>query len=406
MISRERIRSFRQRVEMEVTGNILPFWLDYVIDRKNGGYYGQVTQDRQAVIQAPKGGILGSRILWTFSHAYSILHNPVYLEAARHTYRFLKDFLWDPEEAGIYWLVDYMGKPIDTRKHIYAESFAIYGLAEYYHVTHEEQALEIATGLFQKIEEFAHDAVNKGYLESFDRQWRLIEDSRLSQDEMHNEKKSMNTHLHLMEAYTNLYRVWKDPLLKRRLGECLEIFTEHIIDPQNDHFIMFLDEKWQPKSTTISYGHDIEGSWLLTETAEVLGEPGLLTRIRPIALRMAQAIYNQGLDQNGALLNEAGPDGRLINDAIDWWPQAENVVGMLNAYQLSGQEYFYSTALRAWEFIDSYQIDKTHGEWYERLTPHYQPYPLDLVQFWKCPYHNSRACFEAMQRLDRIEATL
>jgi mannobiose 2-epimerase len=396
------VQNLRQKVEAELLSDILPFWLKYTIDNEFGGFRGQIANDLTIDPFADKGLILNARILWTFSKAFSVYGDPVYQATAQRAYEYLDRFFWDHEYGGVYWMLDCQGRPTDTKKRIYGQAFTVYALAEYFHATGDAEALAKALRMVRQIESCGHDAVHGGYFETYERDWTLAADQRLSEVDM-DEKKSMNTHLHLLEAYATLLRFHEDATVRLRLRELIEIFLGHIIDPATHHFILFFDEQWHPRSEKISFGHDIEGSWLLCEAAEILGDAALLARVRAVAVEMAQAVCEQGLDQDGGLLYEAGPSGILDSDK-HWWPQAEAVVGFLNAHQLSGQQHFLDAAENSWAFLEKYIVDHEHGEWFWLVSKAGVPgAEQDKVGPWKCPYHNSRTCFEVMNRLDALK---
>jgi mannobiose 2-epimerase len=393
------VHDLRQKAQTELLSGILPFWLNHPIDHEHGGFVGRIADDGAVDPQAPKGLILNARILWTFSRAFVALRDPVYLQTAQRAYDYFVRFFQDAEYGGFYWLLDFEGRPLEANKRVYGQAFAIYALAEYSSASADADALALAVRVFDKIEAAAHDAVRGGYFETYQRDWTLAADQRLSDADM-DEKRSMNTHLHLLEAYTGLLRVHESPTLRVRLEELIIIMLDRILDPATHHFLMFFDEQWNPRSRTISFGHDIEGSWLLVEAAEVLARPDFLARARQTAVEMAQAVYEQGIDTDGGLMYEAGPEGLLDTDK-HWWPQAEAVVGFLNAYGISGQPHFLEAAERSWSFIEKFIVDRRHGEWFWLVRRDGTPGTgFDKVGPWKCPYHNSRACFEVMERLD------
>jgi cellobiose epimerase len=394
------VQDLRQKAETELLSDILPFWLNHAVDDEYGGFRGQIANDLTIDSQAAKGVILNARILWTFSKAFSVYANPVYLEAARRAYEYLIRFFWDDEFGGVYWMVDCLGQPLDTKKRTYAQAFCVYALAEYCRATGDAGVLARALRLVEVVEATAHAPQHGGYFETYERDWSLATDQRLSDVDM-DEKKSMNTHLHMLEAYATLLHLDEDEKVRIRLRELIEIFLDHIIDPANHHFILFFDEQWNRRSNVISFGHDIEGSWLLCEAAEILADSALLERVRTISVKMAQAVQDEGIDSDGGLQYEADPTG-IIDSDKHWWPQAEAVVGFLNAYELSGQPHFLSAAQRSWAFIEKFIVDHEHGEWFWLVSKDGVPdNEKDKVGPWKCPYHNSRTCFELMERLSR-----
>ena len=393
----ETINTLRKEVTEELEGNILPFWMNKMTDRERGGFYGRISGEDVLMPDEPKGAILNARILWTFSAAYRLLKKPEYLAAATRAKRYLLDFFYDKQFGGIYWSVDCEGNPLDTKKQIYALGFAIYGLSEYARATGDEEALEYAIRLFEVIEKYSFDAEKNGYVEALTRDWQPIADMRLS-DKDENEKKTMNTHLHILEPYANLYRVWKDGRLKTQLKNLIELFVTKILDTQTYHLNLFFEDDWTNKYHLISYGHDIEASWLIHEAALVLGDETVLKQIEPVIVRIARAA-DEGLNADGSMTYERFSDKGETDCELHWWVQAENVVGHLNLYQHFGDEEALSTALRCWQFIKDKLIDRENGEWYwSRFADGSINRNDDKAGFWKCPYHNGRMCLEINER--------
>jgi mannobiose 2-epimerase len=397
----ENITDIKTEFINEVGQSILPFWLRFSVDNKNGGFYGRVDNLGNAIPDAPKSLILNTRILWTFSEAYSAFGSMEYLKMADHAYDYLHEFFYDREHGGVYWLLDSQGVPLDDKKKAYGHAFLVYALASYYRVTGKRSVLDSAVGVFNLIERHFLDKENGGYFEAALRDWSVAEDMRLSAIDM-NEKKSMNAHLHILEAYTNLLRVWRNPTLKEQLKNLLKIFQDHIIDQKTSHFNLFFDEAWQIKSRLVSPGHDIEGSWLLFESAELLNDPDLKAEFKNISALLATAVLDRCLDHDGSLVYEIHPDG-VKNMEKHWWVQAEAMVGFLNAYELTGERKFYDAMLRVWGYIKNNLIDKENAEWfYKRLHDGTVDDKEPKISEWKGPYHNSRACLEIAGRLNRM----
>lgn len=386
-----------ERIEQELTGNILPFWVTHTPDPINGGFYGSLSNDLKVDNDSPRSAVLYGRILWTFSLAYKEYKRPEYLETARRAYEYIKVHFWDTQHGGVYWSVNAEGKPLDARKHTYANSFCIYGLTEYYRATSETESLGLAKEIFDLLETHSHDPIHGGYAEGRGADWFSTTDSRLSDLEPICDK-SMNTLLHAMEAFTNLLRVWDEPRLRNRLNELIAIFLDHVIDPHTNHQLLFFNNDWSwDKTEPFSYGHDIETSWLIVEAAEVLGNHVLLERAKEKAVKLARSVYDEALLSNGVLLQESA--GHRARDIV-WWVHAEGMVGFYNAYQISGDEKFRTTAERIWEVIDQKFVDHQYGDWFKTLDPQGVPYSdSPKMGPWECPYHHSRACFEMIRRL-------
>lgn len=378
--------------------NILRFWLDKMVDQEHGGFYGRIDGHEHLHADAEKGAILNARILWAFSAAYRVLGDKTYLEAASRAKHYIIDHFIDPEYGGVYWSLDCNGKPLDTKKQFYAIGFAIYGMSEYARATGDAEALKVAIDLYRCIEEHALDHEYNGYIEAMTRDWQPIADMRLSELDA-NYPKSQNTHLHIIEPYTNLYRVWKSDELKASLHNLIDIFTDRILNPETHHLDLFFDMDWKRGAGALeSYGHDIECSWLIHEAALVLGDAEVLKKVEPIVEMVAKA-SEKGLNADGSMVHEANLDTGYVDSDLHWWVQAEAVVGFFNIYQYFGDESALQKAQHCWTYIKENLIDEENGEWHwSRRKDGTLNLDDDKAGFWKCPYHNSRMCLEIIER--------
>ncbi len=397
------ITAFAERVRQHLFGHLLPFWTGPDLDHEQGGWVAWMSNDLRIDRSQPKGLIVNSRILWAFSAVHRAKPDPLYREMADRACRIVMDRFWDAAHGGAFWRLDGDGRVIDDSKKIYGQAFYIYALSEYFQAFQTEPAARRARELFELIERHARDGDFGGYWEVRRRDWSEAADTRLSDKDM-NEKKSMNNHLHVLEAYSNLYRIWPDPRVADRLRELIEIFEKRILAPDTPHFNHFFDERWAVRSDTYTFGHDIEGSWLLCEAAEVLGDMNLLGRVRDTATRMARAVLEEALDRDGGIFYE-GRAGQVVDAGKECWPQAEAVVGFINAFQISGEAKYLEAAHKVWSYIEKHLADRVHGEWFWRINPDGRPDPeLPKVSEWKGPYHGTRACLEALHRLKWIAA--
>jgi mannobiose 2-epimerase len=397
---KEVLEQYRKELRQELE-DILAYWMKFTIDNEHGGFVGKIDHDNKIYPDAPKGSVLNSRILWTFSAAHILTKKQEYLIIAERAFQYLLDFFVDKEFGGLYWTVDYKGQPLDNKKQIYALSFAVYGLSEFYRASKNKKALQSAIEIYSDILKHSYDEKNGGYIEALTRDWREINDLRLSAKDA-NEKKSMNTHLHVLEAFVNLHRVSPTESLKVQLHELIRLFTENIISRKTNHLVLFFDDEWNERSQLISYGHDIEAAWLVQEAVEVIDDKLLLLNVKERSLALAKAA-SEGLDKDGGLWYEYDPEQHHLIKQKHSWPQAEAMIGFFNAWQNTGDETYLEQSLRSWEFVKKYIHDETWGEWHWGVNADYSPMnEEDKVGIWKCPYHNSRACIEIINRINSI----
>lgn len=386
--------SMINEVREHLTGAIIPFWKN-LRDDEFGGYYGWLGYDLKLDKKAVKGCILNSRITWFFANAYTLLKDESLLDEARHGYEFLRDKCIDRENGGIYWSLKYDGTPEDTTKHTYNQAFAIYALSSYYEASGDKEALALARELFSLIESRCMDA--KGYLEAFDRTFAPVENDKLSENGVIAEK-TMNTLLHVFEAYTELYRVSGDEDVKKRLMWILDTFVDKVYNPNLHRQEVFFDADYHSLIDLHSYGHDIETSWLLNRGVDVLGDEKYKKKLDPVIDDLTEQIFEVAFNGH-SLANEC--EKGVVNSHRVWWVQAETIVGFINGYQRHPERNDYLQAAAAeWEFIKQYMIDPREGsEWYWETYEDGRPVEdRPIVEPWKCPYHNGRMCMEVIRR--------
>lgn len=397
---KDALLKYRKEMKQELE-DILAYWMQFTVDSRYDGFVGKIDHDNTIYPEAPKGSVLNARILWTFSAAYRLTKNEDYLKLAERAFQYFSENFVDREFGGVYWAVNYKGCPLDTKKQIYALSFAVYGLSEFYCASKNTEALKLAERIYGDIIKHSRDETYGGYIEALTRDWKEIEDLRLSAKDS-NEKKSMNTHLHVLEAFANLYRVHPNEGLKQHLDELVRLFLDHIISPKTNHLVLFFNDRWYERSQVVSYGHDIEAAWLLQEATELIDNESLLANVKKRCVQVAMAA-EEGLDKDGGLWYEFDPgENRLIKQKHSW-PQAEAMIGFFNAWQNTGEKKYLEQSLKSWDFVKKYIHDKNCGEWYWGVNEDYSPMKQeDKVGIWKCPYHNSRACIEIINRINSL----
>lgn len=397
---KKQLAQYKTELEKELE-QILHYWMSCTVDEENGGFIGRIGHDETIDSTAPKGSVLNSRILWSFSAAYNLTKKEQYLQIAERAFDYLVQHFFDKEFGGVYWTVDSTGAPLDTKKQIYALSFAIYGLSEYYRASGNEKAKALSIELYNDIVAHSYDQIHGGYIEALARDWKEMGDLRLSAKDA-NERKSMNTHLHVLEGFANLYRIWPNEGLKEKIKELILLFLNYFISTKSNHLILFFDDEWNPKSNTTSYGHDIEAAWLIQEAAELIQDKKLIEEVKKRSVLVADAAA-KGLDKDGGLWYEYDADANHLVKQKHWWPQAEAMVGFFNTWQITGDEKYLDQSLRSWDFTKQYIRDRNNNEWVWGV---YEDYSFmreeDKVGLWKCPYHNSRACIEIINRISTL----
>lgn len=391
-------RKFADNVGSELN-NILAYWQKNAPDKKYGGFVGRIDHFGVTIPKAPKGIILNTRILWSFAAASNHFQDDRYHDECELSYSYLKDYFKDTEQGGVFWELDYSGQPTNRRKQVYAQAFTIYALAEYYKYCNKSEVLDWAIKIFQLIETHALDTEYEGYTEAFAENWETIEDMRLSEKDL-NAPKTMNTHLHILEAYTTLYEVNPDSHVRNALTNLIRLFLDKFASA-NQHFKLFLSSDWKNLSSEASYGHDIEAVWLLVHAASTIQDKELLKKTEALAVTVADTFIDEALDNDYGVFNGIDLESGKLDADKHWWPQAEAVVGLLYVAKITGHDTYISIAKKIWQFTMDTIIDTKNGEWFFRVDRQGSPYTDEnKLGPWKCPYHNSRACLQIIKLLD------
>ncbi|MBW8189751.1 AGE family epimerase/isomerase [Neiella marina] len=396
-----RLLSWQKSAHQEAEA-IADWWANYTVDEHHGGFYGEVGRNNVPVIESEKCIIQNTRILWFFAEYALFSGSERYQKLATRAYQYLLQYFDDPQHGGVVWMLDHQGKVTDSKKQTYAISFAIYALSAYYKLTADPQALSKAQDYFSLLEKHARDYLQVGYIEALSQDWQPMDDVRLS-DKDDNLPKTMNTHLHVLEAYTALHVVAPTEQTTEALANLVDIFNDKIIDHKSGHLRLFMEMDWTDKSTLWSYGHDIECSWLLFEALEALGDQTRLEQLTPVVLKLADTTFKEGIGQHGQVFDQYDRVGKFNHPESHWWVQAEAMVGFLNAFYLNGEEALLPLYEGIWQFICNFHKDVEFGEWHWLATvdqPNHPP--VYKAGGWKAPYHNGRAMMEVSKLVDRI----
>lgn len=390
-------KEFIAAVNSELT-HILDYWKKNSIDKVYGGFHGRIDHFNKVVEKSPKGVILNTRILWTFSAASNYFGDNRYCDECERAYNYLRNYFRDTTYKGVYWQLSYSGKPTLTGKQVYAQAFAIYALAEYYKYSKNQEALSWAIELFQLLETKAYDTGFQGYIEAFREDWKLVADMRLSEKDL-NAPKTMNTHLHILEAYTTLYEVSGNTEVGNALNRLIHLFLERFIS-ENNHFKLFFSRHWTSLSDEASFGHDIEAVWLMGHASAILGDSDLIGKTGELTVKVARTFLDRALDKDFGVFNAVDLKTGKIDTDKHWWPQIEAVVGLIYTWEITSEDIYLDTAKKIWGFITDKIIDHSKGEWYFRVDRQGNPYTNEnKIGPWKGPYHNGRGCIQIADRL-------
>ncbi|MBI9104815.1 MAG: AGE family epimerase/isomerase [Spirochaetales bacterium] len=417
----ESIEKLKIELEKELHNNILSYAMKRSMDRKLGGFYGKVDFNGKVHPEEEKSTVMIGRYLWTFSRAYRVFHNPEYLEAADHAYSFLSEYLLDKEYGGFYWSVSPDGKPLQTHKHAYAQAFGLYGFSEYAAITNDMACLDEAEKLFGLMTRNLYDKEYGGFIETLGRDW-TAEDSIALSDKDLVCSKTMNTNLHVLEALTNLHKYFPEAGAGPVLGQLVEIYIKKVVNPQTNHLELYFNKDWTPVAGQsenlfegvagshihhgpVSYGHDIESVWLLTEAIELLKEDALAegwafaSEARSAILKVAGAALSEGFDQQKGYLYNEFEKGHIENSSI-WWVQAEAMVGLVYTWEITGEPKYYKMMEAVWNFIKNNHISEEGRGWYWGIDSELKPLVNEQTSGnWKTCYHNGRMIMEILDRI-------
>jgi len=388
--------AFRENLEK----CILRFWIDHAIDFEYGGVIGWLDRNGSPSKPGTKSLVVQTRVVWTFSAAYQ--HNPqrIYQEIASHALKFLRERMWDSHHGGFNWLVDREGRLTEDKKQIYGQSFAMFGLAEFAQAFNDPISRQEALELFHLVDDRAHDKVNGSYHQTYSSDWnKPLDDDRIF-DIPGGKHQCAQTSL--LEAFITLYTVTRDPKVRMRLEELLDISINRLVDDQHGYTYVHLTDDWKPTtSNRSSYGHDIKLSWLLTTAAEALGYP-IEPKVKSTSLALVDHVLRDGFNWKQGGIDWEGPaSGPATEKQKAWWVQAEGLVGLLNAYQLTHEPRYWKAFEKQARYVFTCFVDHRYGEWFENDNPYEQALGCK-TNIWKEPYHQGRACLEIIRRLATI----
>lgn len=398
---------------------VIDFWYPRSIDDEHGGFILSYDDEGAFAGNDAKMIVTQARMTWFFARlTRTDVVDGDYTDAADHGFAFLRDAMWDDDHGGFYWEVDRRGTVRKPRKHLYGQAFGLYALAEYYRVTGNEQALDLAGDLFEVIDDVAKDHQNGGYHEYFEPDWEQVTEgttylATIEPDWSPKESgesvldptlKLMNTHLHLLEAFTTYYRVTGDETVRERLHELLTILTNTVVRKDRPACTDKYDPDWTPKLDdadfrVVSYGHDVENVWLTMEASEALDVP---TRL---FADLYDGLFDYSLeygydDQNGGFYF-FGPLGEHATNRIKaWWVQAEAMTSALRMYEATGEDVYRNVFEETYDFIEQYHVDETHGEWHSGVDETLEPVGRKGAEY-KGAYHDGRALIECIETLER-----